>query len=107
MEAIMEAKVSLNSVYAPSDDIVARLIEDEIIIVPLASGIADLEDELFTLNETGKAIWDQLDGKKTLREVVETLSLEYADRAAEIETDVVGFVEELFRRRMVVQASER
>ena len=33
-----------------------REIEGELIIVPLVAGIGDADDELFTLNETGKAI---------------------------------------------------
>ena len=99
----MDAKVSLDSIYAPSDDVVARLIEGELIIVPLVSGIGDFEDELFTLNETGKAIWDQLNGKRTLVEVVKILSSEYVDRAGEVETDVIGFVQELLRRRIIAR----
>jgi hypothetical protein len=102
MESSMDTKVSLDSIYAPSEDVVVRLIEGELIIVPLVSGIGDFEDELFTLNETGKAIWDHLDGKKTLREVVNILSREYVDPAGEIETDVLGLLEELQRRSMVV-----
>jgi len=42
--------INRDSVYAVSDDVVAREIEGEIIIVPLVAGIGDLEDELFTLN---------------------------------------------------------
>ena len=53
----MEAKVDLDAIYAPSEDIVAREIEGELIIVPLVSGIGDMEDELYTMNETGRAIW--------------------------------------------------
>ena len=98
----MDAKVSLGSVYAPSDDVVARMIEGELIIVPLVSGVGDFEDELFTLNETGKAIWDQLNGKRTLKEVVKILSSEYVERAEEVETDVIGFMQELLRRKIVV-----
>ena len=29
-----------------------------------------MEDELFTLNDTGKAIWDQFDGRRSLAGVV-------------------------------------
>ena len=32
----------------------------------LAAGIGDMEDELFTLNDSGKAVWKHLDGKSTL-----------------------------------------
>ena len=99
----MEAKVYLSKIYVPSEDVVAREIEGEIIIVPLSSGIGDIEDELFTLNETGKTIWDTLDGKRSLKKVVEELSKEFEAPAEEIEKDVIGLVDELVRRRILVE----
>lgn len=101
----MEAKVSLDDVYAVSEDVVAREIEGEIIIVPLVAGIGDLEDELFTLNDTGKAIWEKIDGRRSLNEVVAELSRGYQAAAGEIARDVLGLVAELVRRRMLVAVS--
>ncbi len=94
--------ISRNAVYAVSEDVVAREIEGEIIIVPLVAGIGDLEDELFTLNETGKAIWDKLDGRRSLNDVIRDLAAEYQGEAGEVEGDVLGLVQELVRRRMLV-----
>lgn len=93
----------LHTVLAPSQDIVAREIEGEIIIVPLASGIGDLEDELYTLNETGRAIWNLLDGKRTLREASAVLSARFDAPAGEIEQDLTGLAEELLKRRIIVE----
>jgi len=104
MEVLVKAKVHLNKIYAHSEDVVAREIEGELIIVPLVSGIGDAEDELFTLNETGRAIWEKLDGKKTLENVIKELSEEFEAPTGEIEKDVVGLVEELLKRRMLVEA---
>ena len=98
----MEAKVSLDGLYMPSEDVVARNIEGELIIVPLVAGIGDLEDELYTLNETGKAIWDRLDGKKKLKDVLAELSAEFEAPVGEIEKDLTGLVEELLRRKILV-----
>jgi coenzyme PQQ biosynthesis protein PqqD len=94
--------ISRDAVYAPSEDIVARDIEGEIVIVPLVAGIGDLEDELFTLNETGKAIWDRLDGRRSLNQIIAELAAEYQAAADEIDQDVLGLVAELVRRRMLV-----
>ena len=58
--------ITLENVYKPSGDVVAREIEGEIVIAPLVSGIGDMEDELFTLNDTGKAIWDKRNGRRRL-----------------------------------------
>ena len=95
--------LQLESVMIPSEDIVARVIEGELIIVPLVAGIGDMEDELFTLNETGRAIWDRLDGTHSLEAVVSELADEFDADRDEIERDVLGLVGELARRRMVVE----
>lgn len=94
--------IKMNGVYAPSEDIVAREIEGELIIIPLIAGIGDMEDELFTLNESGKAIWDLLDGRRDLDGVISTLTESYEASPGEITKDVLGLVEELVRRRMLV-----
>lgn len=98
----MTSIVTPESICAPSEDIVAREIEGEIIIVPLTSGIGDMEDELYTLNETGKAIWDRLDGKKSIMSIIDELVTEYDMRRDEIEKDVIGLVGELVRRKMLI-----
>ena len=103
----MTVEVRLDAVYAPSDNIVAREIEGEIVIVPLVSGIGDMEDELYSMNETGKIIWDNLNGKDTLKDLMEKLFGEFDAPAGEIEKDVVGLVFELLKRKMVVEVEER
>lgn len=101
----METKIDLNAIYEPSDDVVAREIEGELIIVPLVSGIGDMEDELFTLNETGRSIWSKLDGKKTLSDVVNELVAEYDAPIEEIQNDVMGLSQELLQRRIIIETS--
>jgi hypothetical protein len=79
------------------------MIEGEMVIVPLTAGIGDLEDELYTLNETGKAMWNRLDGKKSLGEVAAELAAEFDGAREEIERDVVGLAAELLRRRILAE----
>jgi len=97
--------IDIQKLYKVSEDVVARKIEDEIIIVPLVSGIGDMEDELFTLNGTGEAIWDRLDGTKSLNDIVADLSAVYEDSEVSIEEDVVGFVKELAKRGIIVEVT--
>lgn len=99
----MTDKIELGRAYRPSEDVVVREIEGEIVIVPLASGIGDIEDELLSLNETGRAIWERLDGSRPLAEVVADLEAEYEDDGGLVRSDVVGFIQELFDRRMIVE----
>ena len=100
----METQVTLGAIYTPSEDVVFRDIEGELIIVPLTWGVGGAEDEqdaIFTLNESGRAVWERLDGQRSLLAVAAGLAAEYEAPLEEIEADVVG---ELVSRRMLVEA---
>jgi len=99
----MEAKTSLNSIYKPSEDVVARDVHGEFIIIPINSGIGDSDDEIFSLNKFGRAIWEKLDGKRSLRELASALAFQFEGDATEIENDVLGIVEELLNRKMLIE----
>jgi hypothetical protein len=102
----MNVPVTLKSVCSPSEDVVAREIEGDIVIVPLVAGICDAEDELYTLNPTAKAVWNMLDGQRTLGQVAVALIEEFDAEQAEIEADVLGFASEMTRRGILtVQAA--
>ena len=94
--------VTLATICLPSDDIVARNIEGNLVIIPLVAGIGDAEDELYTLNETGQAVWQKLDGQRTLQEVAALLVDEFEAPLPELEADVLGLAGELTRRRILV-----
>ena len=99
----MEKTVQLLDVYLPSDDVVVREIEGENLIIPIASGVGDMEDELYSLNESGKVIWDKLDGIKSLEQVAAEIVGEYEETENEIKEDVVNFVGELVKRNILVK----
>lgn len=98
----MKEAIDTGDIYVPSGDVVARVIEDEIIIVPLTAGIGDLEDDLFTLNDIGRTIWEKLDGEKSAQDIVNELAPEYDGSIEEITADVSGFLQELLNRKMIV-----
>lgn len=98
----MMPPITGDSLCRPSEDIVARDIEGELIIIPLTAGIGDMEDDLFTLNETGRVIWERLDGVRSLHQISHEISETYAGNILDIERDVIGLVTELVRRKIVV-----
>jgi len=98
----MDVTINLDDVYAPSDNVVAREIQGVAILVPLVAGVADMEEELFTFNETGKAIWGKLDGRRAVKGIVEELLAEYDASEGELEADVMGLVQELVTRKIVI-----
>jgi methyltransferase-like protein len=81
----------LNSILSRSPSVVTRKTGNEYILVPVANNIADM-DSVYTLNETGAYIWEQIDGKKTLKEIISALTEEYDIDNKTAETDVQEFV---------------
>ena len=58
-------------------------------LVPVTNNIADM-NSVYTLNETGAFIWEQIDGKKSLRNIEAVIS-EY-EITEEAERDMMEFL---------------
>jgi hypothetical protein len=101
----MKKKIQLDAVYAKSDEVVAREIKGQIVIVPMAKGIGDMEDELYTLNETGRDLWDRLDGKTATGDIVAAFEEDYDAKKEVIRDEVTALMEELIKRKMLVKVA--
>jgi len=58
------------------------------------------------LDEIGAAILGEIDGERTLAEIIDALAARYAASRDEIAADVEGFLTALIERRMVEVAEE-
>ena len=94
--------LTLDDILSPSEDVGSRLIGDELILVPLLAGFGDLEAGLYTMNETGRAIWSRLDGERSLRIIAKEMAEEFSTTLAVVEMDLLRLMEELEMRKMVV-----
>jgi hypothetical protein len=90
--------------YCRSTRLVAREIEGELILVPLTSGVGDLEDELYAFNETGALVWRKFDGRRTVDEIALELARESDAPMERIREDVEGLAQELLSRGLLVTA---
>jgi hypothetical protein len=68
--------MNLKSVPFHSPDIVTRKTGNEYVLVPIANNIADM-NSVYTLNETGAFIWELIDGKRNVEEIIHALTEEY------------------------------
>lgn len=84
----------LTSIYEHSRNVVTRKTGNEYVIVPVTDNIADM-NRVYTLNETGAFIWDQIDGNKSVEELIDALVLEFEVKRDDAEKDVNDFIEEL------------
>ncbi len=95
--------VDINKCYRISENVVAREIEGELIIVPLRNGVGNLDAEMFALNATGVDIWNKLDGKRTLDHIINLLSGKYDMPYDQIRGDILELFETLLEKGLVVE----
>jgi len=93
--------VSLSSIVRQSPNIVSRNIAGEAVLVPIAR-TAEEVDSIYTLNETASTIWDALDGRKTLSEILDLVVAEYEVTREQAELDLYDLVAQLGEVRAVV-----
>jgi hypothetical protein len=82
------------TVPSHSPSVVTRKTGNEYVLVPLANNIADM-NSVYTLNETGAFIWEQIDGKRTARDLIDLLTLEYETDIETATKDVFDFIENM------------
>ena len=84
----------LKSVLSHSPSVVTRKTGSEYVLVPIANNIADM-NSVFTLNETGAFIWELIDGKRDVDEIISELTKEYEIDVTTAEADVMAFIEKM------------
>nr|NJM04204.1 PqqD family protein [Desulfobacula sp.] len=96
-------EIDLESIYIPSSKVVARKIEDELIIIPIQNGLADLDDSMFSLNATGQAVWEKLAPNRTVSFVCSSLADEFNASFEEVKNDVLLLLNQLFQKKLIVK----
>jgi aminoglycoside phosphotransferase (APT) family kinase protein len=89
-----------NACFVKEPDFVTREIAGETIIVPIRNNVGDL-NAIYTLNEVGTAIWQQIDGRTTVREIAEALCSAYEVDASRAEQDTLDYLAELQKADLV------
>jgi len=86
--------VDLKSILSQSGLIVTRKTGNEYVLVPITNNIADM-NSVYTLNETGAFLWEQIDGKRTVEEIINVLISEYDIDKQNAESDVLDFIDNM------------
>lgn len=95
--------INLKSCYKKSNDVIEKEIEGELIIIPLYSGVGNLEADMFSLNITGAAIWGKLDGNTALADLINDIAKNFNTSYDCIYNDVVELIKELINKGLIVE----
>jgi len=92
----------LETRYQKSPFVVFRKIVDEYVLVPIRKNVGDLES-IYTLNEVGAEIWEQIDGKATLKQIQDSLTDKFDISQKEAGRDLIEFVKGLTDRNCITE----
>ena len=94
MSTIDEHTPLQHTVLFRNPDVVTREIAGETMLVPVTGQLAHLQ-QLFVLEGVGAHIWDQLDGKRSLQEILDSVLEEYEVTPDVARADLLALVNEL------------
>jgi hypothetical protein len=82
----------LDSVPKRSPTVVSRLLDQEMVLVHPVQG------KVRVLNPVGARVWELVDGRRTLDDIVRVIASEYAVDTSRVQADVDFFCEDLVQR---------
>ncbi len=95
-------QIQPESVYTISQDIVAREIDGQIVIVPIVAGVGSMDDDLYTLNDTGREAWKLINGKNSVADMAQILAEQYDASSEVIMQDIAQLLEELTAKGIII-----
>jgi hypothetical protein len=95
------------AIFTKSCDIIARKMEEEFILVSVTGPGSTKEDNLYILNETGRIIWQLIDGRTSVAQLIDMMARQYKSGSNdEIRDDVQTLIKDLSIHKMIVQMEE-
>lgn len=90
-------------IFKKNDNIVARKIHDSFFLIDISDNYSNNKCALFEINETGMFIWNNINGSRTVEELVTLLKDAIIDDVdyQVLFDDVVDFTDTLTTKRFV------
>ncbi len=86
--------MEIESLFHLKSKFVTREVGDELIVVPLSANVAQM-NELFTLNETAKVIWENLNEGTDMSALIQTITDTFDIDRHTAEKDIAVFLQTL------------
>ncbi|NOY68086.1 MAG: PqqD family protein [Deltaproteobacteria bacterium] len=92
----------LDRVLARKDDIVSRDIAGETFLVPIRGDLADMQ-KIFTLDTVAAFIWDSIDGKRALSDILDSVTGKFDVTRESAAADLEAFYGELLENGLILE----
>lgn len=97
-----ETMKALERVLKQDENVVARRVADEDLLVPIRGRLADMQ-RIFALDPVASHIWSRLDGRTPLRAITASVVAEFEVDTEQAGHDVMAFVAALEAAGLVTE----
>ncbi len=92
----MSTLFDLNTVFSRDSQLVSTELDDEMVVMD------DEKGAFFGLNSTAKLIYGLLDSPRTLGELIDLLTAQYAVSAEQCQQDITPFLEMMLTSKLLI-----
>jgi len=86
--------MNIRTLHQLKSKFVTREVGNELILVPLSDNVAQM-NELFTLNETAKFIWENITENSSIEDIKASLTENFVIDSATAEKDIHVFLSQM------------
>jgi hypothetical protein len=92
------------AIYAKHSDYVQRDVAGECILVPIRRTLTEA-NSIYVLNETGAALWNRIDGRRSVQNIVTDFCNEYEVTSDQLAKDFTSLLDDLLSIRAVEEVT--
>jgi len=88
-------KINNNVIPKSNPDIIGRVVDNEAVLVMPKQG------KVKVLNEVGAAIWELIDGERSIQQIATELCTQFEIDPSTAEADTIKFIADLYEKELV------
>jgi hypothetical protein len=92
------------AIYSKNPDFVQRDVAGECILVPIRRTLSEA-NSIYVLNETGAALWNHIDGARSIQEIASVFTEEYDVAAEQLHQDFETLLADLLSIRAIEEVA--
>lgn len=90
----------LSTIYSKAQDFVQRQVAGECLLVPIRRTLTEA-NSIYVLNDTGAALWNRIDGARSVQEIERDFSQEFNVTAEQLRQDFEALLADLLSIRAI------
>lgn len=94
----------LETVYSKNPDFIQRDVAGECILVPIKRRLTDV-NSIYVLNDTGAALWNRIDGKRSVQDIHADFFEEYDVTVEQLRQDLETLLADLLSIHAIDEVS--